>query len=236
MEATASGIVARISADPAGAIGRPDNGGMNGVHDLGGMHGLGPVVAEPDEPVFHAAWEGRVAAMQGRIRARGYYNLDEFRHAIERMPPARYLDATYYERWLTAIETLMVEKGVVSREELATGRVLAGAGFAPPRPPDDRPPLRPRFAVGERVRTRNVHPRGHTRLPRYARGRTGVVRSAHGPFLLPDGNAHGSRAWEPVYAVEFGARALWGDEAPSGDRVCVDLWESYLAPAEGEDT
>src|SRR5439155_23906948 len=120
----------------------------------------------------------------------GLFNLDEFRHAIERMPPARYLEAGYYERWLTAIETMLLEKGIVSREELATGRA-SGPGPAPSQAPTggERPPLRPRFGVGQEVVTRNVHPRGHTRLPRYARGRRGVVRSAHGPFLLPDTNA-----------------------------------------------
>ncbi len=197
---------------------------------MGGMHGFGPVSAERDEPLFHAPWEASVLAMQLRTRGR-YYHLDEFRHAIERMPPARYLDASYYERWLTALETVLVENGVVTREELAAGR--AAVAPAPPRerPPDDRPPLRPRFAPGDAVVTRRMHPRGHTRLPRYARGRRGVVRSAHGPFLLPDTNAHrAGRHWEPVYAVQFTAGELWGEEA-SNDVVCVDLWESYLMKA-----
>jgi nitrile hydratase len=201
---------------------------VNGVHDLGGMHGFGPIPIEPNDPLFHARWEGRVLAMQGRACGAGLFNLDEFRHAIERMPAARYLGSTYYERWLTALEALMLEKGIVTREELASGRAQ-GAVPKPAPPADDRPPLRPRFAPGEAVRTRNTHPAGHTRLPRYARGRRGVVRSIHGPFLLPDTNAHQSgRDWEPVYAVEFPARVLWGGEAPSADVVCIDLWESYL--------
>ena len=199
---------------------------MNGVHDMGGMHGFGPVQIESNEPVFHAAWEGRVLALQARTRGR-WYHLDEFRNAIERMPAARYLDAGYYERWLTALETLMVEKGVVTREELATSRAAAPAPQPAPRPPDDRPPLQPRFRTGDRVVTRNAHPTGHTRMPRYVRGRRGVVRTVNGPFLLPDTNAHGrSRDWEPVYAVEFSVRELWGLD--SGDSVCADLWESYL--------
>ena len=201
---------------------------MNGVHDLGGMHGFGPIPVDPDDPTFHASWEGRVLAMQGRTRRAGLFHLDEFRHAIERMPAARYLEATYYERWLTAIETVLLEKGVISREELASGRALTPVP-RPASPPDDRPPLRPRFGVGEAVVTRNTHPSGHTRLPRYARGRRGVVRSVHGPFLLPDTNAHLSgRDWEPVYAVEFPARVLWGDDVHARDAVCIDLWESYL--------
>lgn len=203
---------------------------MNGVHDMGGMHGFGRVPVEPDDPLFHAPWERRVLGMQGRTR-RGLFNLDEFRHAIERMPAARYLEASYYERWLTAIETLMLEKGIVSPEELASGRAATPAPEPAPRTAEDRPPLRPRFRVGEAVRTRNTHPAGHTRLPRYVRGRRGVVRSVHGPFLLPDTNANLSgRDWEPVYAVEFSAPELWGDDAPSADAVCVDLWESYLKP------
>jgi nitrile hydratase len=201
---------------------------MNGVHDLGGMHGFGPVPVEPDEPLFHAAWEGRVLAMQGCGRRAHLYNLDEFRHAIERMPAARYLAAGYYERWLTAIETLLLEKGIVTPEELATGSSVRPAE-PPEAPPADRPPLRPRFAVGQAVVTRNTHPAGHTRLPRYARGRRGVVRSAHGPFLLPDTNARrSSRDWEAVYAVELPARELWGDAAAAADGVFIDVWESYL--------
>lgn len=199
---------------------------MNGVHDMGGMHGFGPVHVEPNEPAFHAPWEGRVLALQARTRGR-WYHLDEFRNAIERMPAARYLDASYYERWLTALETLLVEKGVVTREELATGRAATPPPQPSPRPPDDRPPLRPRFRTGDRVVTRNAHPQGHTRMPRYVRGRHGVVRTINGPFLLPDTNAHRhSRDWEPVYAVEFSARELWGRD--DDDAMCVDLWECYL--------
>src|SRR5207237_3708434 len=125
----------------------------------------------------------------GRPRRAGLFHLGEFRHAIERMPATGYLEASYYERWLTAVETLLLEKGVISREELAGGRAITPAP-KPPAPPDDRPPLRPRFGVGEAVMTRNAHPPGHTRLPRYARGRRGLVRSAPGPSLLPDTNAY----------------------------------------------
>ena len=199
---------------------------MNGVHDMGGMHGFGRVPIEADEPAFHASWEGRVLAMQLRTRGK-WYHLDEFRNAIERIPAARYLDAGYYERWLIALETLMVEKGVVAPGELATGHARTPAPGLPPRPPDDRPPLRPRFDLGDRVVARNLHPDSHTRMPRYVRGRRGVVRSVNGPYLLPDSNAHGgSRDWEPVYAVEFSALELWGRNA--NNVICVDLWESYL--------
>lgn len=201
---------------------------MNGVHDLGGMHGFGPVIVEPDEPVFHARWEGHVRAMMQRTVGR-YYSLDEFRHAIERMPSDEYLRASYYERWLHGVQKLLVEKGVITADELATGK----ATHPVPAPLPVRaaaPGLHARFKPGDRVLTRNVHPPGHTRMPRYVRGKHGVIRKVYGPFLLPDANAHGKEVWETCYAVEFASRELWGDDASRNNLVCVDLWESYLKP------
>lgn len=190
---------------------------MNGVHDMGGMDGFGPVQIERDEPVFHQRWEGVVRALMHTTNGR-YYNLDEFRHAIERMPAEDYLRASYYARWLHAVETLLHEKGVTT-----TTPPTADPEGAPP------PPLKARFEPGDRVATRNFHPRGHTRLPRYARGKRGAVRKVYGPFRLPDANAHGDHdEWQPCYAVEFSARELWGAEAGAADKVCIDLWESYL--------
>jgi nitrile hydratase len=181
------------------------------------MHGFGQLQIERDEPVFHQRWEGIVRAMMARTNGR-FYNLDEFRHAIERMPPDEYLRASYYERWLHAVETLLQEKGVLAQEA--------------PAPAPDRgqaPGLQPRFQPGDHVVTRNLHPHGHTRLPRYARGRRGVVRKVYGPFRLPDANAHGDHdVWQPCYAVEFASRELWGADAGGPDKVCIDLWESYL--------
>lgn len=202
---------------------------MNGVHDMGGMHGFGQVQIERDEPVFHERWEGIVRVMMLRNTGR-YFNLDEFRHAIELMPSEEYLRASYYERWLHAVETLLLEKGVITRAELESGHA---AGEGSPATPDREPapPMSPRFRPGERVVTRNMHPHGHTRLPRYARGRRGVIRKVYGPFRLPDANAHGDHhGWQPCYAVEFNARELWGEEAAPNDRCCIDLWESYLEP------
>jgi hypothetical protein len=186
---------------------------------MGGMHGFGPVIVEKDEPVFHAKWEGKVRAMfQGTVGR--FYNLDEFRHAIERMEPTSYLEADYYERWLYAVESLLDEKGVLSAiDVLPQG--------APSTEPAEIPAAR--FETGDRVRARNIHPEGHTRLPRYVRGKTGVVTSVKGPFLLPDANAHGHHdVWQFVYPVRFAARDLWGPEASARDSVAVDLWESYL--------
>jgi hypothetical protein len=202
---------------------------MDGIHDMGGRHGFGPVVIEKDEPVFHAPWEGKVRAMMGRTLRR-YYNLDEFRHAIERMPPDAYLRASYYEKWLHAVETLLLEKGVITAAELSAARA-AGPAPPPSMAAEPVPPLVARFKPGDRVVTRNLHSQGHTRLPRYARGKRGAIRSVNGPFLLPDTNAHGlSSDWEACYAVEFSAGELWGGEASANDRICIDLWESYLKP------
>lgn len=201
---------------------------MNGVHDMGGMHGFGPVVIEKDEPVFHQPWEGVVRALMYRTNGR-FYNLDEFRHAIERMPSEEYLRASYYERWLHAVQTLLLEKGVITADELATGNG-ARPVLAPEVHRESPPEIHPRFKPGERVVTRNMHPHGHTRLPRYARGKHGVIKTVYEPFLLPDANAHGKKEWQVCYAVQFTAQELWGSEAAAGDRVCVDLWESYLEP------
>jgi nitrile hydratase subunit beta len=192
---------------------------MDGIHDLGGMHGFGPVVVDPDEPLFHAAWEGRVFALAGLAIAGGLANLDAFRHAIERLSPVEYLTAGYYGRWLAALERLVAEHGALPR---------------PPRAGTARrdAPHAARFAAGDAVVARNVHPAGHTRLPRYVRGRRGVVVHVHPAWVFPDTNAH-ERGEHPqhVYAVRFAATELWGDDADPAASVHVDLFESYLEPA-----
>jgi nitrile hydratase len=224
---------------------------MDGVHDLGGMQGFGPVERETNEPVFHAPWEAVVLAMQHAGRSRGLFNIDEFRHGIERMAPAHYLGATYYEKWLDGITRVLLEKGVVGADELAARlaffeeRPDAPAGAALPGPVAPRraayagPPhdfIRetgavPRFAPGDRVRTREVHPHGHTRLPRYARGKRGVVHCCHGIHVFPDTHAHGGGEQpQPLYSVRFDAGELWGESAEPNQAVHIDLWESYLLP------
>ncbi|HEX5822839.1 MAG TPA: nitrile hydratase subunit beta [Candidatus Limnocylindrales bacterium] len=185
---------------------------MNGVHDMGGTHGHGQIVVEEDEPVFHERWEGRVYGINRGARAAGLYNLDEFRHAQERLPPVQYLTSSYYQRWLAAIEALVRETRAEVRDEALPERQVEAS-----------------FVPGDRVVTRNLNPSGHTRLPRYARGKRGVVESVHGPFLLPDTNAHHrSLDREPVYTVRFEARELWGDAAEPRQTVSIDLWQSYL--------
>ena len=216
---------------------------MNGVHDLGGMQGFGPIEREQDEPVFHARWEGRVRGMMTAGLRLGVYNLDEFRWAVERMDPARYLAAGYYEKWLSAIERLYIEKGVITREELddrvrRAGPRPSAVGEPPdtrrvPHPASSGPRATlhepPRFAPGDSVAAKNVHPRTHTRLPRYVRGKRGVVERVNGAYALPDHSALGQgQRLEYVYSVRFEARELWGTDAPPRDGVYIDLWETYL--------
>jgi nitrile hydratase subunit beta len=209
---------------------------MDGIHDLGGMDGFGPVGVEREEPVFHEPWEARAFALNflglGVLKA---YNVHEYRHAVERMDPGHYLAAPYYERWFTGVATLLVEKGVVTREELER---RAGGRFPLSRPSASveavgiSSPERPRFAVGDAVAVRDIHPRGHTRAPRYVRGKRGMVLSVAPRFVFPDLAGHGIRAHrEHTYHVEFRAQDLWSDASASHESVIVDLWESYLEGA-----
>jgi nitrile hydratase len=213
------------------------------------MQGFGPVVAEPNEPVFHADWERRAFGLTLAMGVWRQWNLDMSRSAREQMAPAEYLSSSYYEHWLFGLELLLGEKGFLRPDELA--RVEAGI-----ESPSDGPvvvkegALRPEgvaamlrnrraarldapvpalFAAGETVRARNVHPLGHTRLPRYVRGRQGVVDRDHGVVIVPDTHAAGQGTKpQHVYSVRFAARELWGPEAPARDSVYVDLWDDYL--------
>jgi nitrile hydratase beta subunit len=205
---------------------------MNGVHDMGGMDGFGPIPIERDEPVFHAPWEARMYAIAISL-AREFRNTDEFRHAIERIPAPVYLDSSYYERWLNAMMTLLVEKKKVTREEL----VARGADPVVPAQPANQfrgdPPKvkrrRARFREGDRVVARNLNPTGHTRLARYTRGKRGVIHRDWGTYVFADSNAHHAGEREQhVYSVTFQARELWGQTAPARDTVRIDLWEDYL--------
>lgn len=219
---------------------------MNGPHDLGGQMGFGPVAPEADEPLFHAAWEGRALGVTLCAGAMGHWNIDESRHARESLHPADYYASSYYEIWIKGLETLLRRHGFVTADELAGGAALT-AGTAPKRVLKaaavpaalaagghcDRPMAEtPRFSAGERVRTRNNHPHGHTRLPRYARGKAGVVEAVHGGFVFPDTNAHG-RGENPqhLYTVVFATAELWGDDADPTATISIDAWESYLEPA-----
>ena len=209
---------------------------------MGGMDGFGPVVREQNEPVFHADWERRTYALVNLAMAVAKSNVDEFRHAIERIPPDRYLASSYYERWIAAAETVLVEHGVVTRAELLAkedaavnpeliANAVATRGPAPVKDKPAKKPPRARFVKGARVRARNINPSGHTRLPRYVRGKTGVVERDWGVFVFPDTNAHhaGTKP-QHCYSVAFDARELWGKSAGSRERIYIDLWEDYLEP------
>lgn len=220
---------------------------MNGIHDLGGMQGLGPVYTETNEPAFHYDWERRVMAMFPALFANGAFNVDEFRHSIERMPPAHYLEGTYYEHWLHVFETLAVEKGAISIEEMKSGKAAPGSkvgtpvltpaivgpllsGGASARRPADG--VKAKFKVGDRVRSSVRNPPGHTRQPRYTRGKVGTIVLDHGVFVTPDTEAHHlGDCPQHVYAVEFTAQELWGRDASPKDTVRVDLWDDYLETA-----
>jgi nitrile hydratase beta subunit len=216
---------------------------MNGVHDMGGMDGFGSVVPEPNEPVFHAAWEGRVIAMMRAMGAAGAWNLDLFRNAREHQHPTFYLAASYYESWAKSIEMLMLDRGLAAPDELAAGRALH-----PPKPlkrpalaPRDvprmvtrgsygRPPPAPtRYGAGDVVRTKNMHPTTHTRLPRYARGKLGTVERVHGCHVFPDSSAlDAGENPQWLYTVVFDGRELWGADAEAGSKVSIDAFEPYL--------
>ena len=219
---------------------------MNNVHDMGGQQGMGPVVYEKNEPVFHAPWEGRISALNRAIRALRKWNLDTDRHALELMPPVDYLRMSYYERWVYRLQAQIVRYGLVSRGEFERGAADPDSPKATPAftlATSDRwvsrgiesshdPKVRPLFKVSQRVRARNINPAGHTRLPRYARGKIGVVVRDHGVYLFPDTNAHfqGEKR-QHVYSVRFAARELWGEKASPLDSVHLDLWDDYLERA-----
>jgi nitrile hydratase beta subunit len=218
---------------------------MNGVHDMGGMQDMGPVLREADEPVFHAAWEARIYALTRAMRAWQKWNLDAWRHDLEVLPPADYLRMSYYERWFAILEKQVVQYGLVTREELATGKPASGSVKATPALTPDRarsitrglptahdPGVTPLFHVGDRVRARMMNPTGHTRLPRYARGRLGTVMHDHGVYTYPDTNSrYEGEHRQHVYSVRFAARELWGEQASPIDSVHLDLWDGYLEHA-----
>ena len=220
---------------------------MNGVHDMGGMQGFGRVMPEANEPLFHAPWESRAMAITVAMGASGQWNIDLARSARESLPPSIYMSSTYYEIWIRALEHLTPERGMVTAGELTSGHMQE-----PPRPvarvlkldtvdaalSAGSPTLRKadspaRFASGQRVRARNIHPQGHTRLPRYVRGHTGTVVMVHGAHLYPD--SHVDRALPPfnthaewLYTVVFEGQTLWGEGADPQVQVSVDAWEPYL--------
>jgi nitrile hydratase subunit beta len=220
---------------------------MNGAHDMGGVHGFGPVIPEANEPTFHAEWEKRIFALNLAAGRPGNWNLDMSRFARENRPPADYLSKTYYELWVAGLERMLVERGLVSEDEIKAGRSLrepkkvdgilkhssVEAVFSRGRP-SERPATGPaRFSVGDFVRAKNIHPTTHTRLPRYVRGHIGMIERLNGCHVFPDTNALGqgeNPQW--LYTVRFNGHDLWGSEADKMLKVSVDAWEPYLEPAD----
>ena len=219
---------------------------MNGGHDLGGMHGHGLIDAELGEPVFHYEWQRRIMAMNIAAGALGKWNLDMSRHAKERQSPEQYLRNSYYENWLVGLEKLLLETGLITAEELAAGKskmtlpielaqrvlkaskveevIRCGGQFMME---DDVPP---QYSIGQKTRVLNNHLTGHTRAPRYVRGKIGVVERDHGVYVFADENSKGQNRRVPqhIYSVKFSARELWGTKSYENDCVLIDLWDGHL--------
>lgn len=217
---------------------------MNGPQDVGGRHGFGSVTPEADEPLFHSAWERKAMALTIAAGGAGAWTIDESRYARENRTPGEYYSLTYYALWLAGLKSLMLMKGLATPEELETGEVTQplppGISALPAErvpaslaagTPYDRDPgsAAPVFAESQRVRTRNLQPRGHIRMPAYCRGKVGEITAIHGFHVFPDTSAKGDKSvahW--LYNVTFSARDLFGENARAEDTVSVDLWEPYL--------
>jgi nitrile hydratase beta subunit len=216
---------------------------MNGIHDMGGMQDMGPVVYEKNEPVFHAPWEARVYVIRRAMGAWRKWTTDSTRHAVELIPPLEYMRMSYYERWLVSTIDLMIKTGLITRAEVESGNPAPGSVKAtPPLKAADssaalvrltvaRPDagVKAKFKAGERVRARNMHPIGHTRIPRYVRGKLGTIHQDHGIYVFPDTLVAGlGEKPQHVYSVRFEARELWGSPASPRHAVYLDLWDDYL--------
>ncbi len=218
---------------------------MDGIHDMGGMQGFGPVEHDDDEPVYHTEWEARMRGIAASRTAPPGSNMDWGRHLIECIPPDDYLTIAYYNKWYLADAANFVNEGYVTIKELISGKAeTMPEGVGEPMTPEEVPmvfgrryntimPLDhpERFKTGDTVRARQMSPSGHTRLPRYARGHEGRIHAYYGCQILPDANAHGEKRGEPLYSVAFRASDLWPEDGGKNDYVYIDMWESYLEPA-----
>ncbi|MEP3049614.1 MAG: nitrile hydratase subunit beta [Roseibium sp.] len=216
---------------------------MNGAQDLGGQMGFGPIELEDNEPNFHAKWEERAFALTLAMGATGSWNIDTSRHARESLPPADYLSSSYYKIWTMGLEKLCLDKGLITESELNSGKALEPAkavnqvlkaenvsAVLAKGGPANRPEQQPaRFKVGDKIRTKRMHPEGHTRLPRYARDTVGVIDAIHGVHVFPDTSAHGqgeNPTW--LYSVAFKGTDIWGSDSDPSLSLRIDLWEPYL--------
>jgi nitrile hydratase len=214
------------------------------------MDGFGRIEHKTNEPAFHEPWEGRVLGMVRSGAGLPSTPNDVFRHRLERLDPVKYLSSSYYERWLAGMENALIEAGRLRREEIDARVEQFAADPDAPMPRREDPARahhitnilragrpnpqrkirqRPRFNVGDKIMTRNLNPPGHTRLPRYARGKRGVIVAHHGAHVFPDSSAHGlGENPQHLYTVRFVMRELWGDSAEPNESAQLDLWESYL--------
>ncbi len=225
---------------------------MNGIHDMGGMHGFGKVPHEDDEPVFHENWEGRVMGIRRSLVKHNIYEPYNFRFTVESLSPAEYLSSSYYERHLRATENAAITKGLITREEMDERMEYfrQNPDALPARREDPKEseqiqqitfmlqPLHrdtgaiPSFHVGDVVRARNINPLGHTRLPRYIRGKKGIVVKYYGNHDFPDIDMDGNTSPpQPIYSVQFDAEELWGTSAEANQLLFIDMWEGYIEPA-----
>jgi nitrile hydratase beta subunit len=218
---------------------------MEGAHDMGGVAWSGPVQPEPDEPMFHAEWERRAFAITLAMGMPGGWNIDMSRFAREDRPPEEYLSKSYYQIWLAGLERLMLERNLITPDEIDAGKPLhprkpvaktltpdGVAGMLHRGGPTERDAVRPAlFSVGDRVRTRMIHPPTHTRLPRYVRGHVGTIEMLHGVHVFPDSNSLGNENPQWLYTVTFNGRELWGADGDASVNTSVDAWEPYLEPA-----
>jgi len=216
---------------------------VNGIHDMGGMHGLGEIGYKRDDPAFHAAWEVRVHALVTALAAHGKWRA--LRPEIEAIPAGEYLRMSYYERWLAALIESIAKSGLAARAEIERGApsvgaarsvpaltadTACGAALAAPRT-ELSTRVEPRFRIGQRVRGVNLNTPTHTRMPRYTRGKVGVVERDRGVFALPDTHVYfGDPKPQHVYLIRFSARELWGHDASTRDAIYIDLWQDYLEP------
>lgn len=215
---------------------------MDGIHDLGGKQGFGPVEVDEKEEAFHQPWEGRMFAIARCMARPADWSIDWFRHCRELIDPADYLTRSYYDQWCQAYSAMLVNSGAATVEEIAGGHAKAKPTEATRAPPPesfetsragytrfDRPgAAEPAFRPGDAVRAKRHGIPGHTRLPAYVRGCRGEIVASHGPHIFPDAHAVGEDRAEPLYTVGFAASELWPEASGRRDRVFLDLWESYL--------
>jgi len=217
---------------------------MNGIHDMGGMQGMGPIEYENNEPVFHASWEARVHAIIRAVTATGKLKMVTGRPPIESLTAFEYLRMSYYERFLMSLTDRMIASGLVTRAEIESGHPAEGSAKSIPAlsaadvpafmrriPAMRKDQVAPRFQIGQHVRARNINPVTHTRLPRYVRGKAGTIERDRGVATFPDTNVYGlGEKLQHIYSVRFAARELWGDQAAPQDAVYIELWDDYLEP------